>query len=95
MIVNYQPNPLNTFDLRELEHCPPHFSVVDFSISCHEKKLRDWIWSNLIGRFYLGDHYVNISNGNKSVTVLQKRAAFEIAGEASYFALFLPEINKF
>ena len=95
MTVNYQPNPLNTFDLRRLEHCPPHFAVVDFSISCNEKKIQDWIWANLSGRFYLGDYYASTNQDTKPRTVLQKRAAFEIAGEASYFALFLPEINKF
>jgi hypothetical protein len=92
-VKKYQPNPLNTFDLRRLDHCPPHFFAVGFHISVTEKKLSDWIWENLSGRFYLGDTYV-LSDDVKS-TVLVKRAAFEIHSEGSYFAMFLPDLNKF
>lgn len=97
MTVNYQPNPLNTFDLRELKHCPPHFAAVDFNLSTSEKKISDWIWENLHGRFYFGDVYVRVASTNDKErrTQLQKRAAFEIHGEASYFAMCLPELNKF
>ena len=92
----YQPNPLNTFNLREVEHCPPHFYAVDFNLSTNEKKLRDWIWENLQGRFFLGDTYVVIDRSDdKKISTLQKRAAFEIHGEASYFAMFLPDLNNF
>jgi hypothetical protein len=84
-------NPLNLFDLRKVNHCPPHFFAVDFDISTSEKKITDWIYENLQGRFYLGDYYVG-ANGFK---VIKKRAGFEIHGEASYFALILQDINKF
>ena len=107
IVKNYQPNPLNTFELRQLSHCPPHFFAVDFDLSTNEKKLSDWIWENLTGRFFLGDVYrqrdpgdterIRLdSSGNLSIgTVLQKRAAFEIHSEASYFAMLLPDLNKF
>ena len=84
-------NPLNLFDLRRVNHCPPHFFGVDFDISTNEKKITDWIYENLQGRFYLGDYYVG-ANGLKAI---KKRAGFEIHGEASYFALILQDINKF
>jgi len=84
-------NPLNLFNLRRVNHCPPHFSAVDFDISTNEKKITDWIYENLQGRFYLDDHYVGV-NGFKAI---KKRAGFEIHGEASYFALILQDINKF
>ena len=96
-VRKYQPNPLNTFGLRELEHCPPHFYAVDFGISTAEKRLRDWIWENLQGRFYFGDAYsINRdSSSNKKYVIMNKQAAFEVHSEASYFALVLPELNKF
>lgn len=95
MIENYQPNPLNTFNLRETDFCPPHFYVVDFDLSGPDKKIRDWIWENLHGRFYFGDGYSVSSGSNNRYTRLQKRAAFENHSEASYFAMVLPELNKF
>ena len=91
MIVRkFQPNPLNVFDLRTINHCPPHFFVVDFDIVCQNKKISDWIWENLTGRFYLGDHYQR----EKKESYMIKRAGFEIHSEASYFALILPDLNR-
>ncbi len=94
-VKQFQPNPLNTFDLRELKHCPPHFYAVDFDLSTNEKRIRDWIWEHLSGRFFLGDAYAVFVEGRANRSVLLKRAGFEIHSEASYFAMFLPEINKF
>jgi hypothetical protein len=91
----YQPNPLSVANLRIVSRCPLHFFAVDFDMSCSAKKVTDWIYSNLQGRFYFGQ--VTSSNSNNGVTnlILCSRAAFEIHSEASYFALSLPEINKF
>lgn len=94
MTVNkFVVNQLNNHNLRELDHCPPHFFPVDFDLSANEKRLRDWIWENLQGRFYFGDTYGTGENAKNSY--LKKRAAFEIHSEASYFAICLPELNKF
>jgi len=60
---------------------------VDFDVATADKKLSDWIFENLSGRFFLGDVFVTSKN-------MCKRAAFEIHGEATYFALQLHEINK-
>lgn len=90
MTVDFQPNPLNIFELRRVDHCPPHFFTVDFHITVGEKKISDWIWANLAGRFYLGETFVFRSGSS----ILLKRSAFEIHSEASYFGLLLPEINK-
>lgn len=86
MIENFQPNPLNTFGLRELEHCPPHFFPVDFECLVNEKHIKDWIYENLSGRFYLADIIVQ---GH-----FYKRAAFEVHSEASYFAMLLNDLNQ-
>ena len=84
-------NPLNLFNLRRVNHCPPHFFAVDFDISAGDKKISDWIYENLSGRFFLDDAVVFVGDQTK----ITKRAAFEIHGEATYFALQLNEINKF
>ena len=90
MLKHGEPNPLNIFGLRQLNHCPPHFErvVFDAGFMSSDKGIKDWIWENLEGRFYLGvqDAY----EGNKLQR--QQLAAFESTSEASYFALFLPQI---
>lgn len=92
MLKHNEVNPLAVFGLRELEHCPPHFSPVHFDLKCNQKTISDWIWTNLSGRFWFDDWYYKDDNNNVQV---QKCAAFEIAGEASMFALMLDQLNKF
>jgi hypothetical protein len=91
MLKHNEINPLTVFGLRRMNHCPPHFTSVTFDIHTDDKKITDWIWENVTGRFYYGDFYIENSNG--SIT-MQKQAAFEIAGEASYFGLVLDTIQK-
>jgi hypothetical protein len=92
MLKYGEVNQLAVFGLRQLEHCPPHFTPVDFSLRTHEKTILDWIWEHLSGRFYFSDYYTKTDGGSIS---LSKRAAFEIAGEASMFALVIDQINSF
>jgi hypothetical protein len=92
MLKYGEVNQLAVFGLRQLEHCPPHFTAVDFELRTHEKEILDWIWEHLSGRFYLGDFYTKTTGNSVS---LSKRAAFEIAGEASMFALIIDQINRF
>lgn len=92
MLKHNEVNPLAVFGLRKVDHCPPHFTPVLFELGTNEKNITDWIWENLDGRFYLGDYYTENSTGGLSV---QKMASFEIAGEASLFALVLNTINKY
>jgi hypothetical protein len=91
MLKHGEANPLAVFGLRELDYIPPHFTRVDFNLACHEKTISDWIWTNFSGRFWYGDYYQKDSSNN---VIFQKCAAFEIAGEASMFALMLDQINK-
>ena len=91
MLKHNEANPLSVFGLRELEHCPPHFIKVPFGLKATEKTIKDWVWTNLSGRFWYGDHYYKDDANNVGFT---KCAAFEIAGEASMFALILDQINK-
>lgn len=82
-------NPLNVFGLRRVEHRPPHFECFVFDLRTHDKAITDWIYENLAGRFFYGDHYF-VNTGH---VVLSKCIAFEEASELSYFGLFLDSIN--
>jgi hypothetical protein len=90
MLKYGEVNPLSVFGLRELDYCPPHFTRVDFALKTNEKIISDWIWANLEGRFWYGDHYYKEEN----TVQFTKSVAFENAGEASMFALILDQINK-
>ncbi len=92
MLKHNEVNPLAVFGLRQLEHSPPHFTAVMFDLKGHDKTISDWIWANFSGRFYYGDWYYKDADNNVHV---QKCASFEIAGEASMFALILDQINVF
>lgn len=92
MLKHNDPNPLNVHQMRRMEHLPPHFVPVLFSLSANEKVISDWIWENLEGRFYYGDYYDESEEGALNI---QKVVAFELPGEASYFALILDTINAY
>jgi hypothetical protein len=84
-------NPLVVFGLRRMTHMPPHFEPIFFDNKGNDKIITDWVWENLDGRFFYGDHYSTASNGS---IVLQKVIAFEEKSEASYFGLMLSTINN-
>jgi alpha-ketoglutarate-dependent taurine dioxygenase len=95
MLKHGEVNPLNVFGLRQLTHCPPHFEQVQFDLSCGEKDITDWIYENLQGRFYIGQHaVVRPPNEANKPTFVKTVVAFENVSEASYFSLFLPQINQ-
>ena len=91
MLKYGEVNPLNVFGLRQLDHCPPHFIKVRFDLRCNIKKITSWIIENCDGRFYAGDTY--IEDPENSRIQMQQCVAFEIPGEASYFALILDKLN--
>lgn len=92
MLKHNEANPLSVHQLRRIDFCPPHFTPVLFDLATQEKTISDWIWENLEGRFCLIDYYQPSENGGHS---MQKMAAFEQPGEASYFALILNTVNSY
>lgn len=86
-------NPLNVFGIRKMSHCPPHFERVTFDIKTQEKRITDWIVENLAGRFWVGDIYSDTASDGKPL--MCKCVAFEEKSEASYFALYLDQINTY
>jgi hypothetical protein len=93
MLKHGEVNPLNVFGLRQLNHCPLHFEPVQFDLRVNEKDITDWIYENLQGRFYIG--VVDIPQSRTgNVTMRQQIVAFEHASEATYFSMFLTQINE-
>ena len=88
-------NPLNVHALRRVDYLPPHFTPFYFDLRVNEKNITDWIWANLSGRFYFGDH-VQLQQGTDSARpkTMCKIVAFEIGSEASYFGLSIDIINQ-
>lgn len=84
-------NPLNVMGLRELSHCPPHFTKVFFNCRIPDKKIKDWVYSNLQSRFWLGDLYRK-ENGKAEIF---KCVAFEEPSESTIFLLNLDIINSY
>jgi hypothetical protein len=93
MLKYGEVNPLSVFGLRQIEYCPPHFIQVTFDLRTNIKNISDWIHENLSGRFYVGDVFLPNPESPGSGLTMQKVAAFERHEEASYFGLFLPNIN--
>lgn len=91
MLKHGEINPLNVFGLRQMSHCPPHFSRVSFDLTTTDKRITDWIYENLSGRFWYGDSYYTTDTGS---IVMQKSVAFEQHSEASYFSLMLDKFNS-
>lgn len=90
MLKHGEINPLNVFGLRQVDWCPPHFERVVFDSYTNEKAITDWIYENLRSRFYVGQTDVKVENTFQR----QMLVAFEDPSEASYFSLFLPQINQ-
>jgi hypothetical protein len=57
----------------------------------NEKDITDWLYEHLEGRFYSGEIDVKKDSGKYA---RQHCIAFEIATEASYFSMFLVQLNK-
>lgn len=91
MIKHNEPNKLSIFGIRELKHCPPHFSQVVFDLHTSEKEISDWIHEHLDGRFYAGQ--IDVPHAPNKI-MRQYCVAFEIPGEASFFAMYLSQFNS-
>jgi hypothetical protein len=84
MLRHGEANPLSVAGLRKTKTCPPHFARVELPTSYYDeglKKIFDWIYENLEGRFCYGQ-----------TEHLTSFIGFEIHSEASYFALMQDQI---
>jgi hypothetical protein len=83
-----EPNPLAVANIRKMDFCPPHFQKFNFDLRVVEKTILDWLHENTEGRFYTGQ---SVNDSGK----LSYCIGFENHSEASYFAMFLNQINTF
>jgi hypothetical protein len=93
MLKYGEVNPLNIHQLRRINHCPPHFEQVQFDLNTGGKDITDWIYENLEGRFYMGQVTVSREPNTTKPSFIQTVVAFENASEATYFSMFLPQLN--
>ena len=83
-------DPVAALGKRELKRIPPHFSkVVVDEVWVDANRLRNWVWTNLHGRFAIGTTYKPMEENRMSYKIT---AAFEDQGEAVMFTLMLPNI---
>ena len=87
MLKHKEPNSLSVLNIRRLDFCPVHFQKMTFDLYTNVKNISDWLYENTDGRFYFGQ----IADGKQLVYC----AGFENHSEASYFAIMLPQFNKF
>lgn len=92
MLKKNKVNPLNLFEKRRVEFCPPYFESITINPSYNLlKAIDDWIYDNLSGRYYLGKtiDLEEISSSIKS----KYKIAFEDPKEMSYFMLACPHLK--
>lgn len=85
-IKNGKPNPLNFLDLRRVQFPARHFhftTLPKYSPSI-VKKIDEWIYTNLNGRYYIGQA-LELDNTNSIVFVT--KIGFEQEKEMSFFLL--------
>lgn len=84
-------DPLAAAGGRELNFIPKHFHCVSLGSSYYDTRgLRNWIWKNQSGRFYIGSRIKVTDKHMNSESVV----AFEDAGEAIMFSFVLPTLNS-
>lgn len=96
MINGKEINLLNVHGMRQLKFCPPHFTQIIISSEVSKlsiKEFKDWLYENLQGRFYIG-HIDTPRNPDTRLFSRDTVIAFEIAEEASYFSLILPNLSR-
>lgn len=101
MIIHGEVNPLNVLKAREIKYLPPHFSVIKLPVNSYNdihtfrsKKIRNWIYKNLQGRFYVEDSTTRRFKGQEAKLFPSKIiVAFENSSELSFFNLACPEVT--
>jgi len=81
-------NPLNIFDIRRVQFPAHHFFYTDEVSTTNLKKIDDWIYRHLKGRYFTGD---GIVLHNNTIEYIHK-IGFEVEKELSFFKLACPHL---
>lgn len=82
------PNPLDIFDVRRVNICPPNFSTTNITKRYNlESAICNWIEINLSGRYYFGP---NVALNEKNEIQQVYTVGFETSKELSFFMLACP-----
>lgn len=96
IVDNRKIKPLNVFNARRTEFCPPYFESVTVSSSFRTNKmLEEWIYANLAGRYYFGT-CLEIEDDNaksKNQYRIKVKIAFEETRELNFFLLACPVLK--
>lgn len=87
-LKNNKPNPLNYFQMRRVDFCPPHFkctTLKSFS-HMHNQQLNAWVKENLNYRYYIGQCLLLDQNS----FVFGTKIGFESEKELSFFTIACP-----
>lgn len=90
-LKNGKPNPLNALDLRKCFFPAHHFYFTNLSHYSPKllSTLDEWIFSNLNGRYYIGEGISLVDNQFIFVT----KIGFEQEKELSFFKLACPHFH--
>lgn len=85
-IRNGKPNPLNFLDLRRVKFPARHFhfTTVPRYNPSQLKKMDEWIYNNLNGRYYIGQ---GIGLDHNNSVIYTTKIGFEQEKEMSFFLL--------
>jgi hypothetical protein len=76
---------------RELDFIPKHFHCVSLGTGYFDQRIiRNWIWTNQIGRFCISARVKLVNGTVHSENVV----AFEDSGEAIMFSFILPTLQS-
>lgn len=83
--IELKLNTLNVLHAREVFIPPSHFTYITIN-DLHQNSLKQWIYTNLNSRFYLGTSLQLVDNKY----VIQTKIGFEDHKELSFFLLVCP-----
>lgn len=84
-------NPLNVLEVRRVDYCPSYFekTVITPRYNLHIV-INEWIYSNLSGRYYIGNALAPTDEHGIKQTL---KIGFENPKELSYFMLACPHLK--
>jgi hypothetical protein len=91
MVKVLEPNPLNVFEIRKVDFCPPYFESIHLPLRYNLlESIERWIDSSLKGRYYIGKSIGLVDNKIEKNLI---KVGFESQKEMSYFMLACPHLK--